>query len=144
MIWQDAYRLAPWRDLERLHQEVNRVFSDLGRPARTQEYPLVDIWTSEDEALVTAELPGIDAKDLELAVVGNTLTLRGRRVRPELKKGEAYHRQERRYGEFVRSVDLPFKVDSEKVGASFQRGQLTIQVPRAESDKPRKIAIQAS
>lgn len=144
MIWQDAFRFAPWRDLERLHQEVNRLFTDYSRPVRSQEYPMLNIWTSEDEALVTADLPGIDAKDLELSVVGSTLTLRGRRARADLKQGETYHRQERRHGEFVRSVDLPFNVDAEKVGASYARGQLTIRVPRAESDRPRKIAIQAS
>lgn len=148
MLWQDVYRLSPWRgfgrEFERLQQEVNRLFSDFHGPARTQEYPHLNIFTSEDDALVTAEVPGIDPKGLDLSIVGNTLTLRGRREKPQAGEGETYHRNERRYGEFVRSIDLPFKVEADRVEAKYERGVLRVRLPRAESDKPRRIAVQGS
>ena len=129
------------RDLQRIHGSDRFLQEGAARPA---EYPPVNMWQDADGAMLTAELPGVSPEDLDISVVHNTLTLRGSRTPPALEKGEAYHRQERWHGRFVRSLELPFRVSSNKVEAGFQDGVLSIKVPRAEEDKPKKIAVQAS
>ena len=128
------------RNLQRMHGSERFMQEGGASPA---EYPAVNVWQDADGAMLTAELPGVSPDDLDISVVHNTLTLRGARTPPELKEGEAYHRQERWHGRFVRSLELPFGVDSAKVEAGFEDGVLSIKVPRAEEDKPKKIAIQA-
>ncbi|MDQ3927619.1 MAG: Hsp20/alpha crystallin family protein, partial [Chloroflexota bacterium] len=98
----------------------------------------------EDSAIVTAELPGVVLDDLDITVVGDTLTIRGNRNRDEVGEGVTYHRRERGFGRFLRVVQLPFRVESEQVGASFKNGVLSITLPRALADRPRKIQISNS
>ncbi|MGA1868004.1 MAG: Hsp20/alpha crystallin family protein [bacterium] len=142
MFWTDFDLVTPWRDLYRLKDEMDRVFSDYKVQTST-EYPAINIWSGADEALLTAELPGIDAQSIELSISGDTLTLKGERHAEELKDEESYHRQERPYGKFVRSVKLPFVVDSNKVAAEYANGVLKITLPKAESEKQRKITIKS-
>ena len=132
------------RDMERLRRDMNRLFGDW--PARAgwstpQGFPAMNAWTNEDSAVITAELPGVSIEDIEIAVERNTLTLRGRREPEEIAEGASYHRRERRFGGFNRAFRLPFLVDSEGVKAELKNGLLTIVLPRAEADKPKKIAI---
>ncbi len=141
-----SYR-SPWREMERLQREVNRLFADSagvvgGRMAAG--YPAINVWSNDESAVVTAELPGVDPEDIDISVVGDTLTLTGSRRPTELKEGEKYHRRERGYGQFTRSFQLPFQVEADKVEAQFEKGVLHISLPRAEADKPRKIAIKAA
>jgi HSP20 family protein len=105
------------------------------------EFPATNVWVSENSAVVTTEVPGIDPIALEISVVKDSLTLRGSRKAEELKEGEAYHRQERWNGQFTRTLELPFPVDADKVEARFAKGVLYISLPRAEADKPRKITV---
>lgn len=107
-------------------------------------YPLVNLWHSDDEVVVDAELPGVDPQKVEVTVTDNELTLSGERPAAETKPSEIYHRRERPYGKFSRTIVLPFSAESGKVGASYRNGILRIVVPRAEADKPRKIAIEAA
>jgi HSP20 family protein len=107
-------------------------------------FPALNIWSNEDELIVTAEVPGINPEDLDISVVGDNLTLKGERRSEELEEGARYHRQERGYGSFSRTVQLPFPVDIEKVNAKFTNGVLEIGLPRAEADKPRKIAVKTA
>jgi len=93
---------------------------------------------------VTAELPGVDPNNLDISVINETLTLRGSRKPPELKEGETFHRRERLFGEFTRTLQLPFRVDSNAVEAHVKNGVLIVKLPRAEADKPRKVAIKAA
>ena len=83
------------------------------------------------------------AEDLDISVLNNSLTLRGTRKRAELKEGETYHRQERWQGKFVRSLELPFAVDAEKVEATYKNGVLTVVLPKKEEVKPKAIEIKA-
>jgi HSP20 family protein len=129
-----------FREMERLQQQFNRLFdSNAWRVAG--EFPPINVWTSEDSATVTAEVPGLSPEDIDISVVNDTLTLKGERRPEPLGEGESLHRQERGFGQFARTIQLPYRVDAEKVEASFKRGILTITLPRSEADKPRKISV---
>jgi len=134
-----------WREMDRLQQEMNRLFETY-TPSRMRTapgYPAVNVWTNEDGLVLTAEAPGVQPEDIDLNVVGNTLTLSGQRKAEDLPEGTRYHRQERGYGKFVRSIQLPFPVDTNRVEATFKNGVLHANLPRAEADKPRKIVVKS-
>ncbi len=138
---------TPWNEMERLRREMNRVFANLPATSEsrvTPGYPAMNVWTNENGAVVTAELPGIDPEALDIAVVENTLTLSGERKPIELGEGEVFHRRERGYGKFTRSFQLPFNVETGNVQAVYEKGVLHITLPRAEADKPRKITVKAA
>lgn len=144
------YRRYPvpssWREVNRLQREMNRLFEDYypSRVRRAPAFPALNIWTSEDGLNITAEVPGVHPEDIDISVVGDTLTLSGERRPDELKEGARYHRQERGYGSFSRSLQLPYMVDVRKVNATFRDGVLNIELPRAEQDKPRKISVKSA
>lgn len=143
MLWSDFERFGsffdPWREFERM----SRAMSGLSAPAAV-EFPAVNVWLAADNAVVTTELPGIDPQSLDITVVDKTLTLRGSRDPEKLNDGETYHRRERWNGQFTKTVEMPFPVESTKVEARFTKGVLSVFLPRAEADKPRKINISAS
>ncbi|MCL5024496.1 MAG: Hsp20/alpha crystallin family protein [Nitrospirae bacterium] len=143
MLWSELERfgrfLDPWREFE----SMNRALARLSAPV-TVEFPAVNLWASEEHAVVTAEIPGIDPESLDISIVDKTLTLRGARRLEELKEGEAYHRRERWHGQLTKMVELPFAVDSSRVQARFLKGVLSVSLPRAEAEKPRKIVINPS
>jgi HSP20 family protein len=134
-----------WDEMDRLQREMNRVFESFDRGyAPASGFPAVNVWMNEEGAVVTAELPGVNVADLEINVVGETLTLSGGRKPVELPKDAVYHRQERGMGKFTRTIELPFAVESGKVQATLEKGILRILLPRAEQDKPRKILVKAA
>lgn len=143
MFWPEHGRYgrvwSPWREMERLQQDVNRLLSRESAPT----FPAVNIWASDQDVIVTAEIPGVDPANLDITVAENILKLTGSRKPEELKPGEVSHRRERASGEFTRSFRLPYAVDSGKVEAGYEKGVLKIRLPRAEADKPRKIAIKS-
>ncbi len=128
------------RDMHLLQQELNRLFSR-ANTASSSDFPLINVWTSENDAIARAELPGVDANDLEVTIVNDTLTIKGVRNADSVKDGETCHRQERGYGQFSRSLQLPFTVEAQAVQARFNDGVLQISLPRAESEKARKIKV---
>lgn len=132
----------PVREFSNLEDEMRGLFS--GVSGTVHSLPPVNVWTNDSDVLVTAELPGIQAEDLEITVLGDELTLHGKRQPLQLKDNESFHRRERMHGEFQRTVKIPFRVDSEKVDAGIQKGILKIKLMRAEEDKPRKITIKAA
>jgi HSP20 family protein len=140
MLWSDIERLntffEPWRELDRMRRELSRLTNG-GRA----DFPAVNVWTSPDNAVVTTEIPGIELKDLNISVSGNTLTLRGLRRGEQLQPDEVYHRKERWQGDFVKTIELPFTVESDKVEARYAKGVLYVSLPRAEAEKPRKIEV---
>lgn len=147
MFWSDLSgqgRLwSPWRDVARLQEEVNRLFSEAREPF-TPAFPAVNIWTNPEGAVVSAELPGINPNELEISVMGNAVTINGRREPEDLARDATYHRRERLTGQFTRTLEVPFRVEPSKVSAEYKRGVLNILLPRAEEDRPKKIAIKAS
>jgi HSP20 family protein len=132
--------------MARLQREMNRLLSGTSRwPALStaSAYPAMNIWTDQDGAVVTAELPGINPEDIEISVKNDTLTLSGSRTPEEVQEGWTYHRRERGSGNFTRSFQLSFQVASDQVEASYRKGVLSISLPRAQADKPKKITIKA-
>lgn len=130
----------PLATLRRIQDEINRAFGDF-RFVGTAEFPAVNVWRGEDAVLVTAEVPGVRLDDMELTVHQNTLTIKGRR-QPEAQEPDvSFHRRERTYGSFARTIALPFNVDPERVKAASVNGVLIIDLPRPEAEKPKKIHI---
>jgi HSP20 family protein len=129
-------------EMQYLHNEMSRLFSSVA-PQTVHEYPPVNVWSGEDNAIVTAEMPGIDPSIIDLSVIGDTLTISGKIEPEEIKGGGLYHRQERNYGYFKRILQLPFHVDADKVDARYEKGILRIRLPRSEDDKPRKVILRS-
>jgi HSP20 family protein len=132
--------------MDRLRREVDRLFSDWstrGDWSAAPGYPAMNVWTDENSAIVTAELPGVKIDDIDISVEKDTLTLRGSRRAEETAEDATFHRRERRYGDFQRAFRLSFRVDPDGVEAELKNGVLSILLPRAEADKPKKIEIKA-
>ncbi len=136
--------MSPWREIERMQRDMEQLLSSSRRSQMAPAFPAMNVWTNPEGAVVTAELPGVSPEDLDISVVGETLTVSGSRPAEELPEGARYHRQERGYGKFTRTFELPFPVESDKVEASFDKGVLYIALPRAEADKPRKISVKSN
>ena len=132
-----------WNEIDRFHDEVNRLI-EMTRPAAATGFPAVNVWTSEEDVTITAELPGIGPEDLDISVTGDTFTMRGTRKPEEAGEGEVFHRRERWNGSFTRSIQLPFHVDAEKAQANFSKGILSVTLPRREADKPKKISVKSA
>lgn len=111
------------------------------RGYHTSVYPPVNVYGDNESYIVHAEVPGVDPKTLEVDVTGDTLSIRGERREPELGKGASYHRCERSFGTFRRSLTLPDRVDSSKVLAECHDGILEVRLPFAEEAKSRKVAV---
>jgi HSP20 family protein len=140
VLWRFGGATDPLREMQRLQREMNQIFSGLNHPL-TPEFPPVNAWVGEGDIIVTAELPGVDPANVEVSVVGDTLTVSGARGSENLKEGENYHRQERSHGRFTRTLQLPFHVEAGKVDARYEKGILRMTLPRAEADKPKKISV---
>ena len=134
-----------WQEMDQFQREMNRLFdaSTRGRVFNSPSYPAINIWTSEDGQFITAEMPGVRPEDLEIDVTGDALSISGERKPEEVGKEARFHRRERSFGAFSRTVQLPFMVDTNKVEANFSNGILQIHLPRAEADKPKKIEVKS-
>ncbi len=142
VMWRtgDVFGLLP--EVQRLQRDMNRLF--VGMPTTGgQEYPAINVWSGKHDYILTAELPGIVPAQLDISVVGDTLTFSGSHDSEVLQEGETYHRHERNSGRFSRTLQLPFQIDAEKVVAQYEKGILRLTLPIAAADKPRKIAIKA-
>ena len=141
-------RWDPFRDLNMLQDRMNRLFEDANRnwksdePASTTTWsPAVDIFETESEIVVKAEVPGMERKDITLNLENNVLTLKGERRFLKEAKEENYHRIERSYGGFSRAFSIPATVDEEKIRADYQDGVLKIVLPKKEQLRPKQIKI---
>jgi HSP20 family protein len=138
-----------WNQLQGFQNEMNRVFdrwsnADGGRSFfGFGGFPPMNVWEEGDVVCVEAELPGQDLKDLEIYVTGgNQLTVKGERKQASAEKG-VWHRQERGFGQFTRTLTLPFPVDPDKVEARLENGVLKVKLAKHESARPRKIEVKA-
>ncbi len=112
-----------------------------GRATTTAWAPALDISERKDAYLVTVELPGVEADDLEITLEGGLLTIRGERHFAHDSSEQQFHRVERRYGAFRRSITLPAQVQAEPIEASFENGVLQIVVPKMEEATPKRIQV---
>jgi HSP20 family protein len=144
-MYRRFQRPSIWQEMDQLQREMNRLFdtSNKERVFNSPSYPAINIWTNEDGQVISAEMPGVHPDDIDIDVTGDALSISGERKPDEIAKEAHYHRRERSYGSFSRTVQLPFMVDTSKVEASFKNGILLINLPRAEADKPKKIAIKS-
>ncbi|MGB9906124.1 MAG: Hsp20/alpha crystallin family protein [Candidatus Saccharicenans sp.] len=139
----------PFRDIMVLRDRMNRLFEDLVSSPKFEDTdiiqstwsPAVDIYETENELVLTAELPGVEEKDVEIKVEDNTLSLKGERKFEKETREENYHRIERAYGSFYRSFSLPNYVDQDKISAEYENGLLKIHMPKKPEVKPRKVKI---
>jgi HSP20 family protein len=143
-------RWDPFRDLVSIQDELNRLFGrtfsgvEPLRPTAAGTWmPSMDVYETEDRIVANLELPGVEPADVEVAVEDSTLTVNGRREFSSEVKEESFHRVERRYGAFTRAITLPQTADAERVEARFDKGVLTIEVPKVEKAKPKKIQVKA-
>jgi HSP20 family protein len=135
--------LDPFLELRRMQSEMNRVFSGFSSAA-AREFPPVNIWLGENSVVVTAELPGMKRDDVHISLQDEVLTLEGKREPRIQQQNVKWHRRERAYGTFARTIQLPFRVDPEKVQARYSNGVLEIELERLEADRPKKIQIRAA
>jgi len=150
--------LEPFRDLWELQRETRKWFDDFFRgwgfdlaPIRavqegTSAYtPTVDVVENDREVRISAELPGIDEKDVEVSLSGDLLTIRGEKRTEEEEESKNVYRMERTYGAFHRAIPIPAEVDQDNVEASFKKGVLTITLPKTAEAKhqAKRIAVKS-
>jgi HSP20 family protein len=146
----DLVQWRPFREVSRLRNEMDRLWDDYfgsGRralqPMEEAWLPAVDVSETGDKVTVKAEIPGMEAKDIEISMVGDTLTIKGEKKVEREEKDENYHMVERSYGSFSRAMKLPAAVDADKVDATYKNGVLTVVLPKKEEVKPKAIEIKA-
>jgi HSP20 family protein len=141
--------LMPWGGMTGLTQEMDRVFDHFFEsrweelPALGDWVPKVDVSETKDAVVVKAEVPGMEAKDLQASLQENVLTITGEKRQEKEEKDERYHRVERSYGSFTRSMRLPAGVDSGKVNAAFKNGVLTVTLPKTAAAKATPIPVKS-
>jgi HSP20 family protein len=140
-------RWSPFRELVSLQDEMNKVFDEFFT-RRTGERadlglwaPALDISETDNEIVVKADLPGVKKEDVSISITNNILVIKGEKKREVEENKENFHRVERVYGSFHRSIELPTAVQTDKVNASYQNGVLTIVLPKSEEAKPKEIEI---
>jgi HSP20 family protein len=104
--------------------------------------PAVDIYETENDLVLKADLPDVELKDLDVRVENQTLTIAGERKFEREDSGKGYHRVERSYGSFARSFAVPNSFDTDKINAGFKNGVLTVTLPKKEAAKPRQIKVE--
>ena len=138
-------RWSPFFDMEKTLAEMDRIFNAVGQPLGLRSvprgtFPAINLYDRGDAAVLTAEIPGVKAKDLELTVLGDSVTLKGERQNGPDDEVR-YHRRERPSGSFSRTVTLPVAEDPDSVKAEYNHGVLRVYMHKAAEAKARKIAI---
>lgn len=142
-------RWDPFKEISTLQERMNRIFDEMWgrRPRGEEDYlssawiPAVDVRETPDTLEIQVELPGVDPKDVQVAVENGVLIIKGCRNFEKAAEGETYHRVERAYGSFERSFTLPSNINQEKVKATYKHGVLNLSLAKREEAKPRSIAI---
>ena len=139
-------RWEPFRGVTSLQDQINRLFNDIaGRTSDesslTAWAPAVDIYETEHELVVKADVPEVDPKDLDIRVENNVLTIRGERKFEKKVDEDNYLRVERAYGSFSRSFSLANTVNTDAIKADYHNGVLTLTIPKREEAKPKQIKV---
>ncbi len=138
MLW------SPFAEIERIRKEFDRLLEELLPREEERERvlaPAVDVYETDKEIVVKAELPGVKKENVEVSIRDNALHIKGEKREEKEEKTETYHRVERAYGKFERVIGLPADVKVEEAKAEFKDGVLEIRIPKSETAKERKIEI---
>jgi HSP20 family protein len=140
--WRD-----PFREMAHLQREMSRLwdssFGERNRMVGTGVFPALNVSEDDECVYVRAELPGVNADDLDLTTQDDTLVIKGERKIPEIE-GVNYHRREREAGVFQRAITLPVQIDEAKISAVFRDGVLTLTLPKAPESRPQRIAVKTN
>jgi HSP20 family protein len=146
--WKPFRELAPFKDFERMRREMDRLWDSFfdgglrGRTERVGEWlPSLDVSETKNELVVKAEVPGMDPKDIDISLSDGMLTIKGEKKQEKEEKEADYHLVERSYGSFIRTVQLPKEVQSEKINAAYKNGILKITLPKSEEAKKKEVKI---
>jgi len=150
--WRPGRGLIPWRAFRELEEMERRFEETFGRPFLPAIWrrlpveergwaPAIEMFEKEDRFVVKAELPGMKEEDIDVSVIGDTLTIKGERKAESEVKEEDYYCCERSYGSFFRSIAIPSNVDAKKIEANYENGVLEVSLPKAPEVKPKKILV---
>ncbi len=143
--WRPRQAVAPWHTFEDMDRFMDEVFCTWTTPWwRTGDMgwaPSIEVLDRKDSIMVRAEMPGMQKEDIDVSVMGDTMTISGERRQEAEAKEEDYYRREMSYGKFSRSITLPTSVDAEKIEATYENGILEINLPKIEKAKARKIEV---
>lgn len=141
------------REMDHLRREMDDLFRGAGfgpvletaflPGVGTRRYPRINVYEDQDHFRLEALLPGVDVNELDMSVVGSTLTLSGERREQDDNHGKTWHRRERGAGKFLRTIELPMEIDAGRVSAEYSNGVLKVTLPKSEVAKPKRIAIKA-
>lgn len=144
---RSTFTTFPSRAFTSLQREMDRLFDDFGRGFERSTpvaFPKIDVAESDSEVEVTAELPGLEQKDIEISVADNCLTVSGEKRTESERKDKAYALSERSYGAFSRTIGLPPGVDPASITATVGKGVLKVTVPKPASAKAARIEVKAA
>lgn len=142
VLWDsNSWAGSSFRELDRMRRRMNRIIGNVTGDVLSVPFPAVNLWTDEEHAVATCELPGVDTENIDISVENDVLSIRGRRTPEHLEDDATFRRHERGHGDFSRTIPLPFAVDAEEVEATYDKGILRIKLPRSEASKPRQIEI---
>jgi len=136
--WKPSRDRTPFRDFDRMRREMDEFWDSFfgrGTGEKGKWFPCIDVAETKDDIIVEAEVPGIDPKDIDISLTNCRLIIRGVKKQAKEGKGANRHLAERSYGGFARTIELPVKVQSEKIGTSYSNGVLKIVVPKSEEAK---------
>lgn len=138
MLLSDLSNTSLWETMDALRHRLNRLFYETPSHSRLN-FPPINVWSSEDKVVVQGLVPGLTANDIEIQVSGQSLNLTANI--PAENTQDVIHRKERAAAQSSRALELPFAIELDKVEAKFSDGLLTITLPRAAADMPRKITV---
>ncbi len=151
MIYRRVYNLPSWRfrnpldEVQQMRRQLEQLFENAGATNRGMGagvFPPVNLAEDKNNYFVRAELPGLEANELDIQVSANNLAISGER-KIAAEEGARYHRREREAGTFSRMIGLPGDVDTDKVDAKLENGILTVVIPKAEAAKPKQISVKS-
>ena len=134
----------PFADMRRMQSAMNRLFDGARSPGQTGTYPPVNFWAGEDSIVMTSELPGLTEQDIDLTVQDTMLSIRVTYPAAETGDDLVWHRRERAEGSYLRTIELPFRVDPDRIDSRFENGVLAVEMQRPEDDKPKHITIKTT
>lgn len=143
---RDRWDLNPWTAIHELENQFNQIMNRWGGEfgfAPGKWMPAIDLRETSSEYILEADMPGLKREDIHLEVLDNVVTIRGERKSEQEREGNGYHRVERQYGSFSRSIDVPGGFNPDQVTAKFENGVLTVTLPKREEAKPKQIEVKS-